>query len=181
MYYNVYLNKSGDWGVMPPLWSVWAQEFCQLLPFGEKTFFSGISTRLFPEHFSPPFFCFLLHLCLIGSKTSTLPQLVGKLSSSRIHSKLFQSKGEGTIIALLPIFRRSLLLLLPTLSFIAIYSILPHKELRWHRESWKFLWNLYFRFIIYSIPLLNTAAAMAAAGIWRKRCQRFPSGHFPFG
>ena len=22
MYYNVYLNKSGDWGVMPPLWSV---------------------------------------------------------------------------------------------------------------------------------------------------------------
>ena len=25
---------------------------------------SGISTLRFPEHFSPPFFCFLLHLCL---------------------------------------------------------------------------------------------------------------------
>jgi len=98
MYYNVYLNKSGDWGVMPPLWYFY----------------------------------------------SALPRAL--LSS----------------LLLLPaaplLDKRSLLLLLPTLSFIAIYSILPHKELR---------------FIIYSIPLLNTAAAMTASGIWRKRNTSF--------
>ena len=94
MFYNVYLNKSGDWGVMPPLWYFY----------------------------------------------SALPRA---LLSSLL------------LLPLAPLLdRRSLLLLLPTISFVAIYSILPHKELR---------------FIIYSIPLLNTAAAMAAAGLWRKR------------
>ena len=94
MFYNVYLNKSSDWGVMPPLWYFY----------------------------------------------SALPRA---LLSSLL------------LLPLAPLLdRRSLLLLLPTISFVAIYSILPHKELR---------------FIIYSIPLLNTAAAMAAAGLWRKR------------
>ena len=94
MYYNVYLNKSGEWGRMHPLWY----------------FYSALPRALLSS-------LFLLPLAPVLDK-------------------------------------RSLLLLLPTLSFIALYSILPHKELR---------------FIIYSIPLLNTAAAMTAAELWRQR------------
>jgi len=94
MYYNVYLNKSGEWGRMHPLWY----------------FYSALPRALLSS-------LFLLPLAPVLDK-------------------------------------RSLLLLLPTLSFIALYSILPHKELR---------------FIIYAIPLLNTAAAMTAAELWRRR------------
>lgn len=56
---------------------------------------------------------------------------------------------------LLPTTRtRSTDILVPVLSFVAIYSILPHKE---------------WRFIIYTIPLLNAAAAAGAGYIYTHR------------
>ncbi|EED24542.1 alpha-1,6-mannosyltransferase subunit (Ecm39), putative [Talaromyces stipitatus ATCC 10500] len=50
--------------------------------------------------------------------------------------------------------RASLSLLVPSLSFVAVYSFQPHKE---------------WRFIIYIIPALTAAAAQGAADIWAKR------------
>ncbi|ENI07399.1 glycosyltransferase family 22 protein [Bipolaris maydis ATCC 48331] len=50
--------------------------------------------------------------------------------------------------------RRSLDLLIPLLSFVAIYSFLPHKE---------------WRFILYVIPGLTAVAADGAAWVWTRR------------
>jgi alpha-1,6-mannosyltransferase len=50
--------------------------------------------------------------------------------------------------------RRSLDLLVPLLSFVALYSFLPHKE---------------WRFILYVIPGLTAVAADGAAWIWNRR------------
>ncbi|EMD63326.1 glycosyltransferase family 22 protein [Bipolaris sorokiniana ND90Pr] len=50
--------------------------------------------------------------------------------------------------------RRSLDILIPLLSFVAIYSFLPHKE---------------WRFILYVIPGLTAVAADGAAWIWTRR------------
>jgi alpha-1,6-mannosyltransferase len=52
----------------------------------------------------------------------------------------------------------SLSLLVPSLAFVAIYSIQPHKE---------------WRFIIYIIPALTAAAAQGAAYIWIRRGKSF--------
>lgn len=45
-------------------------------------------------------------------------------------------------------------IILPELAFVALYSILPHKE---------------WRFVIYIIPGLTTIAAIGAAWIWERR------------
>ncbi|KAE9981522.1 hypothetical protein EG328_011559 [Venturia inaequalis] len=49
---------------------------------------------------------------------------------------------------------RSIALLLPSLGFVAIYSLLPHKE---------------WRFIIYIIPALTAVSAIGASWIWTRR------------
>lgn len=50
--------------------------------------------------------------------------------------------------------RRSWSFLVPAVGFVVLYSLLPHKELR---------------FIIYSIPLFNLVAAQGYANVWTNR------------
>ncbi|KAI1722801.1 alg9-like mannosyltransferase family domain-containing protein [Ditylenchus destructor] len=68
-------------------------------------------------------------------------------------------RGLAASLTLLPLgflYERKALLpiIAPAVSFIAIYSFLPHKELR---------------FIIYAFPLLNVSAAVFCAHVWDAR------------
>ena len=71
----------------------------------------------------------------------------------------------GSSVLLLPLApvldKRTIILLFPCIVFISLYSFLPHKELR---------------FIIYTFPVLNTAAAITAARFWLNRSKSFFSG-----
>jgi len=93
-HFNVFLNKSSEWGVMP-----WSWYFYSALP-----------------------------------------------------------RALASSILLLPLApfldRRTLIVLFPSFVFVFLYSFLPHKELR---------------FIIYCLPLLNTAAAAVCQFFWSNR------------
>ena len=49
---------------------------------------------------------------------------------------------------------RALAILIPTLSFVALYSLLPHKE---------------WRFIIYVVPPLTVVSSLGASWLWTRR------------
>jgi alpha-1,6-mannosyltransferase len=63
-----------------------------------------------------------------------------------------------TALAMQATRTRSLDILIPCLSFVAIYSFLPHKE---------------WRFIVYIIPSLTAVAAVGAQYIWSRRSKSF--------
>lgn len=72
------------------------------------------------------------------------------------YSVLPRALGTSVVfLALAPVLdRRTLLLLCPCVVFISLFSLLPHKELR---------------FILYTFPLLNTAIAVCLARLWNNR------------
>nr|XP_009765386.1 PREDICTED: dol-P-Man:Man(7)GlcNAc(2)-PP-Dol alpha-1,6-mannosyltransferase isoform X3 [Nicotiana sylvestris] len=77
----------------------------------------------------------------------------------------FTSALPRSLLAAYPLFlfgvlldRRVFFYILPVLSFVLLYSKLPHKELR---------------FVISSIPIFNFAAAVAASRVYNNRKKRF--------
>ena len=66
------------------------------------------------------------------------------------------------LLCLAPVLDKiTIIILFPCIILISLYSLLPHKELR---------------FIIYTFPVLNTAAAATAARFWLNCSKSFFSG-----
>jgi len=72
------------------------------------------------------------------------------------YSALPRALGPAVLLIPVGLFLdlRLLRLIIPSLLFVFIYSLLPHKELR---------------FVIYAVPILNVASARAADYLWSNR------------
>ncbi|DBA04867.1 TPA: hypothetical protein N0F65_006869 [Lagenidium giganteum] len=120
LWFNTVLNKSHEWGVMPPFWY----------------FYSALPRALLATAVLVPF-----------GISSLLPAIVRSRSLKDIK----------TAFSLAPVFDMTVWTFFwPVGVYLSLFSILPHKELR---------------FIFNSVPLINLAAAVGAAKLYRDRAK----------
>ncbi|KAL6569273.1 dolichyl-P-Man:Man(7)GlcNAc(2)-PP-dolichol alpha-1,6-mannosyltransferase [Orobanche minor] len=103
------------------------------------------------------------HVLREGNKAADALAKLGRRSSLGTHAFhwYFTSALPRSLLAAYPLFvlgvaldRRVLIYIIPVLSFVLLYSKLPHKELR---------------FISSSLPMFNLSAAIAASRIYNNR------------
>ncbi|KAI9911146.1 hypothetical protein PsorP6_009683 [Peronosclerospora sorghi] len=125
LWFNTVLNKSKEWGVSPPLWY-----FTSALP-------RALQCAARSESSKSELFCALI---------STLLPTIFKCRSLREMKQSFK---------VTPLVDWSVLSIAwPVFVYLALYSFLPHKELR---------------FIFNAIPVLNFVSAVGLAKLYRNR------------
>ena len=123
LYYNSILNKSSEWGTSPPLWY-----FYSALPRALLLSLVLIPIGIFPQ--SASFIITPRHF-IAANKTLAFRQRISTVLRQHDIAEIFY----------------------PALLFVVIYSILPHKELR---------------FLLPVLPVFNATAAVGLAQWYRR-------------
>ncbi|KAK8789901.1 hypothetical protein WA158_006681 [Blastocystis sp. Blastoise] len=144
LYYNTYLNKSSNWGTSPYLWY----------------FYSAIPRSLFSSLFYIPLGIFPILVYILIKPKDTIKSL---WDSSSPQSPKSTDKSSFSIIIrhiyklIISFFHIDPYLqdiYIPIGIYILLYSILPHKELR---------------FIFPILPALTCIAAVGLSRLWNQR------------
>ncbi|KAH9606595.1 hypothetical protein KSS87_016125 [Heliosperma pusillum] len=148
-WFNSVLNRSSEWGLLNVGFTVWFKNH-HLTTFTRVTMAPANGKDAIDDHYKnvSPFHWYF---------TSALPRSLLAayplfMVSTNITASILPALWWSTELALM-LDRRVSIYLLPVLSFVVLYSKLAHKELR---------------FIIYSLPIFNMAAAISASRMYSK-------------
>ena len=142
LYYNTVLNKSSNWGTQPYSWY-----FTSVIP---RLFYNCI--LLLPFSLCPALSTFLTNP---SSKLRSLWKATELKEEDSSHSLSHFQRAFFSAFQPDPLVSS---LLFPILAFVLLYSLLPHKELR---------------FILIIVPVINACAAVGFARVWSHCAQSF--------